>query len=247
MQWATSGADCPTACSAAIRRRARSTPHQVSPRARRVAFFFHAFLRTLITNVFADDLAVAAKTSMTCRPRGLFFLLCSREHRRRRSGLELLQRRRRDRRAGRRTLRRTGRQRAARRIPGLDQRARCVEQLGLGARHTMQPVSLSPLVTTSYAPGPFARAGSVTGRRRHAFPSTLRPISRFAPARTFATSRMDSGDAGSSKCSYRPGTRRARSRCRPDLLAVVTEQLFNLAFGDQIDSAAVSTQSFTAP
>jgi hypothetical protein len=114
----------------------------------------------------------------------------------------------------------------------------------------MQPVSLLALVTTNYAPGPYARPGGAftvdvgspdLAAGGLSFPyhsgGNVRHISLMDPAKPVIKMQL-------------PGPERDGSTvlAGPDLLGQwVNNQYFDFAFGDQINSVAVSSQTFKAP
>jgi len=117
-----------------------------------------------------------------------------------------------------------------------------------GRVHTLTPVSMLALVTRGYSPGPFARPGgaftvdvatpALTGGGLD-FPYTsgpqVRHISVMDPSAPIVKMQL-------------PGPERDRPADlhTSDLLAHwLLDQYFDLAFGDQIESAAVSRQTFT--
>ncbi|HEV7556723.1 MAG TPA: penicillin acylase family protein, partial [Kofleriaceae bacterium] len=118
-----------------------------------------------------------------------------------------------------------------------------------GRVHTIQPVSLLQLVTTNYSPGPYARPGgaftvdvgspALTGSGLdfgYAAGGNVRHISVMNPAEPIIEMQL-------------PGPERDTPALfvGPDLLGQwVKNTYFDFAFGDQINNAAVSTQSFTA-
>jgi acyl-homoserine lactone acylase PvdQ len=123
-----------------------------------------------------------------------------------------------------------------------------------GRVHTMQPVSLLALVTTSYSPGPFARPGGIftvdvgspeitTGLK---FPyhsgGNVRHISLMDPAAPAIKMQLPGPE--------RDGpTTFGLSDAAPNNLLVqwVKNQYFDFAIGDQINGVAVSSQTFKAP
>jgi penicillin amidase len=119
-----------------------------------------------------------------------------------------------------------------------------------GRVHTIQPVSLFPLVTNGFEPGPYARPGGAftvdvgspsLSAAGLSFPygsgGNVRHISLMDPAKP--TTKMQL-----------PGPERdgATGLVGPDLLGQwVQNKYFDFVLGAAIDSAAVSTQSFKAP
>ncbi|HUJ57006.1 MAG TPA: penicillin acylase family protein [Kofleriaceae bacterium] len=118
-----------------------------------------------------------------------------------------------------------------------------------GRYHTIQPVPLLALVTTDYEPGPYARpggyytvdVGSPTGQgpgtdMGYASGGNVRHISLMDPAKPVVKMQL-------------PGPERdvPDLNVGPDLLGQwVLNLYFDFAFGSQIDSVAVSTQTFSA-
>jgi penicillin amidase len=119
-----------------------------------------------------------------------------------------------------------------------------------GRVHTLQPVPLLALVTNGYEPGPFARPGGLftvdVGAPSQetssglSFPyasgGNVRHISVMDPATPVVKMQL-------------PGPERdgPDTIIGPDLLGQwVLNEYFDFAFGDQINSVAVSTQTFTS-
>jgi penicillin G amidase len=118
-----------------------------------------------------------------------------------------------------------------------------------GRAHTMQPVSLLALITTNFRPGPFARPGGAftvdvatpsTSAAGVAFPFTssgnVRHISVMDTTKAVVRMQL-------------PGPVRDIPTLvkDPDLLSLwLRNTYFDFAFGAQIDAVAVSSQTFTA-
>ena len=119
-----------------------------------------------------------------------------------------------------------------------------------GRVHTITPVPLLALITTNYQPGPYARPGgsftvdvgapSMETSSGLSFPyaagGNVRHISLMDPTKPVVKMQL-------------PGPERDGPDLviGPDLLGQwVMNEYFDFAFGDQINGAAVSTQTFTA-
>jgi penicillin amidase len=252
-QWATNGWDCPTGLTGSDPRLSAVDTNTAAIQNSSGCFLFHAFLRTLVNNVFADDLAVAKQgVNGLAAIKGLLFML---------------------------SLDPTTQAGAAGSTFCNDVDAKgavvathtCKEQVATalvqafhalstqvgpktsdwvwGRVHTMQPVSLLALVTNGYAPGPYARPGgaftvdvgspSLTGGGLgfgYSSSGNVRHISVMDPAKPVVRMQL-------------PGPERDGPAVflGPDLLGQwVKNTYFNFAFGAQINGAAVSTQTFKA-
>jgi acyl-homoserine lactone acylase PvdQ len=118
-----------------------------------------------------------------------------------------------------------------------------------GRAHTIQPISLLALITTNYEPGPYARPGgaftvdvgtpstSAAGLTfNYGSGGNVRHISLMDPAKPATRMQL-------------PGPERDGPTffASPNLLEQwVTNTYFDFAVGNQIDSTAVSTQTFNA-
>ncbi len=255
-QWATNGWDCPSGLTGSDPNESAADPTPVVQQNSAGCFLFHEFGRTLLNNVFADDIALTG-TSLDglAAVKGMIFMLDLN------NGVN------------------TAPEIAAQSTFCNDVDASgatiathtCEEQVvtalitaydamssGLGSdstgwvwgrHHTIQPVSLLALVTTNYSPGPFARPGglftvdvgnpSLDGGGLD-FPYTsggnVRHISLMDPANPVVKMQL-------------PGPERDGpvTILGPNLIGQwVLNIYFDFAFGAQINAAAVSTQTFTA-
>ena len=251
MQWAKNGWDCPSGllgndpATSAVDRTASVAQNSAG------CFFFHEFLRTLIGNVFNDDLAVAGLAVDDLQAvRALFLLLLE-------DGTP-------DGIAGSTfcndvdgngslvTAHSCAEQVNAALVTAYDTltTARGAASNWIWGRvHTVQPVSLSALVSNGYSPGPYARAGGAftvdVGT-----PSLSQPDPDFAFAASANVRHISVLDPMSPVVKMQlPGPERDApvSSANPVLLDQwLSNTYFDFAFGDQIDDAVVSVQSFTA-
>jgi penicillin amidase len=253
-QWAANGWDCP---SGLLGIDPRTSPVDPTPKVEQDSsgcFLFHAFLRTLFTNVFADDLRVAGQgVNGLAAMKAMIFMLgpdptipedtiattfCN-------------------------DVGATG---------ALVRPHTCAAQVEnalaqtfgtlsaavgpnprdwvWGRVHTIRPASLLALVTTGFEPGPYARPGGAFtvdvgnpslagGGLDFAYGSggNVRHISLMDPAKPVVRMQL-------------PGPERdgPTGFAGPDLLGQwVTNTYFDFAFGDQINDVAVSDQTFKAP
>ncbi|HEX7837464.1 MAG TPA: penicillin acylase family protein [Kofleriaceae bacterium] len=247
-RWAANGFDCPSGLTGIDPVACPIDPNTAVIEASTGCFLFHAFLRQLITNVFTDDLRVAGQTVDDVSViKAIVFMLSLPPG-----------------------------DPGARFCDDVDSTGQvvathtCMQQVvialvgavdalsaSLGAQpsnwvwgrvHTLTLHSIAPTVTTGFSPGPFARPGGsftvdVGNPSLHvaglAFPYTsgsqVRHISVMDPAAPIVKMQL-------------PGPERDVPAVRLDpLLAMyLVNQYFDFAFGDQIDSVAVSTQIFTS-
>jgi penicillin amidase len=247
--WGAAGFDCPSGLTGSDPKASAvdATPAVATSSAG--CMLFHAFIRALVTNVFTDDLAVAKQgVNGLSALKAIIFMLDPATPPEQTTFCN--------------NVGATG---------ALVTAHTCPEQVAIalaqaygsltrlvgpsstwvwGRVHTMQPVSLLSLVTTGFQPGPFARPGgaftvdvgtpSLSGSGLDfSFTSSgnVRHISLMDPAKPVVRMQL-------------PGPERdtAVTGVGPDLLGEwVNNTYFDYAFGAQIDSIAVSTQSFKAP
>ena len=249
-QWATNGWDCPSGLTGTDPANSAVDPTPAVVQNSAGCFLFHVFLRTLLTNVFTDDLqaanlgvdGLAALKAMlymfepstpdedktfcdTRTPTGISHFTCGEQ-----VATALVQ--------AYGTI-------AAKFGPN-------PSGWVWGRVHTIQPVSLLALVTTRYEPGPYARPGgaftvdvgspSLSGGGL-TFPyfsgGNVRHISVMDPAKPVVKMQLP-GPERDSATGFAGG---------PDLLGQwVKNSYFDFAFGDQINTAnvTVSTESFKA-
>jgi penicillin G amidase len=247
--WASNGYDCPTGLLGVDPNKSAGDTTPAISQSSTGCFFFHAFLRILLTNVFSDDLAVAGQgVSDGQALKAMLFML----------GLDA-------------TLSTTGSKfcNDVNASGTLVTAHTCAEQvltalasaestlasaLGQptqwvwGRAHTLSPVSSLSLSVPTDAAGPYARAGgaftvdvgapSLTGSGldfSFSAGSNVRHISIMDPARPVVKMQL-------------PGPERDATTqfVSPLLGQWLTNTYFDFAFGDQINSTAVSTQPFTS-
>ena len=253
LQWAANGWDCPSGLLGTDPLTSPVDPAPAVAQSSSGCFFFHEFLRALLRNVFDDDLAVAGLGVDSLQAMKSIFLI---------------------------TIDSNTVDGAAAASFCNDVNASgavtathtCAAQVNLaliaaygalttafgppsewvwGRVHTIQPVSLAPLVTTSYSPGPFARPGgaftvdvgtpSLSGTVldfSYTSGGNVRHISLMDPAAPLVKMQLPGPERDG---PYPPPVAGA------DLIGQwVNNQYFDYAFGDQIEAAAASTQTFTA-
>jgi len=250
-EWAANGWDCP---SGLLGTDPLSSAVDATPAVAKNSsgcFFFHQFLRTLITNIFSDDLTVAGlKVDDLQAMRALFLLLLEGDTDDGMAGSAFCN-----------DVGPTG---------ALVTAHTCADQVNTalvsaydamtvahgapstwvwGRVHTVQPVSLSALVTGNYAPGPYARAGGAftvdvgTPTLSHAATdfafvsgANVRHISVMDPMSPVVKMQL-------------PGPERDGpiSSATPALLDQwLQNRYFDLTFGAQIDAVAVESEHFTS-
>jgi penicillin amidase len=247
-QWAANGWDCPSGLTGSDPRASAADANPVVVQNSAGCFLFHAFLRTLLNNVFADDLALAHQTmDGLAAIKAMIYMLAPDVPTDASFCNDVSP-------TGDVTKSGCDDQVVAALIQAYDQIAGLIgadpHNWVWGRVHTMQPVSLLALVTTNYAPGPYARPGGAftvdvgspdLAAGGLSFPyhsgGNVRHISLMDPAKPVIKMQL-------------PGPERDGSTvlAGPDLLGQwVNNQYFDFAFGDQINSVAVSSQTFKAP
>jgi penicillin amidase len=247
-QWATDGWDCPSGLLGTDPANSPVDPDPTVSHNSSACYLFHEFARVLATNVFADDLAIAGQDVDGLQAiKAMIFML--------QPGLP----------PAATTFCNTVT------AKGVTPHT-CMEQVTIalvtavdtlsaqvgpmpsdwvwGRVHTITPVSqVSPLVSTNFSPGPYARPGGMftvdvgspslsggSGDFQYFAGGNVRHISVMDPAKPVVKMQL-------------PGPERDNPALfvGPDLLGQwVKNQYFDFAFGDQIKSAAVATQQFTA-
>ena len=247
-QWAANGFDCPSGLTGSD---PKNSPVDATPTVAQNSagcMLFHTFLRFLLTNVFTDDLAVAGQSVDGLHAiKAMLSALDSNPdaHVKANLGSTFCQ------------------------TVGVKGTITCNQQVGaaldsavaeltakLGAPsnwvwgrvHTIQPVSLLQLVTTNYQPGPYARPGgaftvdvgnpSVNSADGLSFPyvsgGNVRHISVMDPTTPQIKMQLPGPERDGPTTS--PG---------PNLLGGwVSNTYFDFAIGSQINSVAVSSQTF---
>jgi penicillin amidase len=247
--WAAAGADCPSGLTGTDPGGAADTTPVVVANSS-ACFLFHEFLRVLVTNVFTDDLAVAGQgVNGLAAIKALLFMATPQG-------------------AGSTSFcndvnpttgqvvapKSCATQVATALVTAYDTLSGLVgpdpKTWVWGRVHTMQPVSLLALVTSGYAPGPFARPGG-------AFTVDVGSPSLTASGTSFSfgssgnvrhISLMD--EAKPVVKMQLPGPERdgPAVTTTPDLLGQwVRNSYFDYAAGGQISAVAVATQTFQAP
>jgi len=255
-QWASNGFDCPSGLVGGDPKTSAADPDPTVSQNSAGCFLFHVFLRALISNVFSDDLAVTGQSiNAVAALKALLTMLgpdpahplpadattfCNDN----------------DRTAGALVTAHTCQDQLA---TALAQAYRTLtSQVGSdpktwlwGRVHTIQPVSLlAPLVTTGYAPGPYARPGgaftvdvgtpALSGIGldfSYRSGGNVRHISLMDPASPTVKMQL-------------PGPERDGPTVTlgPDLLGQwVKNQYFDFSFGAQSHAVAIATQTFQAP
>ena len=243
--WASNGFDCPSGVTGTD---PKASPADATPlvvQSSSGCFLFHEFLRTVVTNVFADDLARTGQgINSLAAIKALLFMLGS-------SGANSSFCNNFDATTGQTATVSCSDQVAL----ALGQAYRTLSaqvssdptRWTWGRVHTIQPVSLLPLVTSGYAPGPYARPGGAftvdVGNPNlgtsgldfsYASGGNVRHISIMDPAKARVRMQL-------------PGPERDGPAVGggPDLLGQwVKNSYFDYASGDQINAVAVTTQTF---
>jgi acyl-homoserine lactone acylase PvdQ len=250
-KWAADGHDCPTGLTGTDPNNSGVDVSGTVADDSAGCFLFHAFLRTLVTNVFTDDLRVAGQgVSQLNAIKALMFMLSLPPGPVQTANSTFCI-----------DVSATG---APLNTKTCDQQvtqalasayAQLTNSLGTknnwlwGRAHTMQPVPLLALITTNFEPGPYARPGGAftvdvgtpsTSSAGLAFPfgssGNVRHISVMDPAKPVVKMQL-------------PGPERDVPVLFDGanlLLHWVMNEYFDYAIGDQIDAVAVSTQTFTA-
>jgi penicillin amidase len=247
-QWATNGFDCPSGLTGTDPKRSPVDATTAVVQNSAGCMLFHTFLRALLTNVFTDDLAVAGQSVNGLHAiKAMLSALDTHPdaHVKAQLGASFCND------VGKGAT--TCNQKVA---------AALAQAVGLlkakvgkqptdwvwGRVHTMQPVSLLQLVTTNYEPGPYARPGgaftvdvgnpTVDANDGVSFPYTsggnVRHISVMDPQAPQVKMQL-------------PGPERdgPTTVIGPNLLGGwVSNTYFDFAFGSQISSVAVSSQTF---
>ena len=248
-EWATNGWDCPSGLlgNDPISSTVDATPSVAKNAAG--CLFFHRFLRTLISNIFRDDLSVAKlEVDDLQATRALFLLLLEPDSSDAMAGATFCN-----------DVDANG---------VLVTSRTCAEQVTLalvsayealttaqgassnwvwGRAHTVQPSSLATLTTSSYAPGPFARAGGAftvdVGT-----PSLSRSEPGFAftsAANVRHVSVMDSAKPVVKMQLPGPERDAPYSSANTTLLDQwLSNRYFDFAFGDRIAGSALTTETF---
>jgi len=254
-QWGAGGWNCPSGLTGSDPLTSPVATDAATVQGSSGCFLFHAFLRTLLNNVFADELAaVKLPVDGIAAVKAMLYML----------GLDAT----------------TDAGKAASKFcsnvnPAGDVATEhsCADQVASalvqaytqlssqvsanpsewvwGRVHTIRPVSLLPLVTTNYEPGPYARPGGaftvdvgspnqsdrglVFGYRSG---GNVRHISVMDPTTPVVKMQLP-GPEHDGPTLFGAG---------PDLLGQWVKNIyFDFAFGNQINGVAVSTQSFHAP
>jgi penicillin amidase len=250
--WASTGWDCPSGLLDSDPETSAVDTAAGVRESSSGCFFFHAFLRTLITNVFSDDFAVIGQGVDNINAmRTILLLLLDAETTDGAAGATFCN----DVDAnGAVVAEHTCAEQAdAALVAAYDG---MVDELGdsshwlWGRAHTITPISFSPFATASYSPGPFARPGGaftldvgtplLSGSGldfAYRSGANVRHISVMDPAAPVVKMQLPGPERDA------PATTEA-----PNLLGEwLQNTYFDMAFGDQIDAAAVSTQAVTAP
>jgi len=253
-QWAANGWDCPSGLLGSDPRLSPIDPTPTVVQNSSGCFLFHEFLRSLFSNVFADDLKAAGQdvNGLQAMKATIFMLglgaaapppaastrFCDDV----------------DAQGNLVTPHTCSAQVVKALVQAVDT---LVAQVGptpsdwvWGRVHTIQPVSLLALVTTGYEPGPYARPGgaftvdvgspAATGNNlsfAYGSGGNVRHISLMDPSKPVVKMQL-------------PGPERdgPTNLVGPDLLGQwVKNTYFDFAFGDQIAGAAVAIQTFKAP
>jgi penicillin amidase len=251
--WIERGADCPSGLTGADPKRSPADTAPAVVQGSSGCFLFHAFLRTLVTRVFTDDLALAGQqVNGLAAVKAMLFMLQPENVDRPEATAFCA------------SIDKTGQEILPHQtckmqiVTALVEAYRALSaQVGSdpstwiwGRAHTIKPVSLFARVAQGYSPGPYARPGgtftvdvgnaSLTAAGLD-FPyrssGNVRHISVMDPARPVVKMQLPGperdGPVGT------PG---------PDLLGQwVRNSYFDYAAGGSSHAAAVATQTFQAP
>lgn len=249
-KWAANGYDCPTGLTGIDPASPAVTDGKVQDSSAG-CFLFHLFVRRVARNVFVDDLAVAKQSvGGLAALQALMFMLDTDPTTAENAAVNTFCNDV-DPASGAVTQRTCLSQVVAALVESyrtLSAQVGADPQTWLWGRvHTIRPVSLLPLVTTNYQPGPYARPGgaftvdvgspSLTANNLsfgYTSGGNVRHISVMDAATPVVRMQLP-GPVRDAATNF-PG---------PDLLEQwVKNQYFDFAFGAQIDGVAVSTQSF---
>jgi len=249
-QWATNGWDCPSVVvGTSPKGPADTNPTVIQNSAG--CFLFHEFLRTLVNNVFADDLAVAKQdVNGLAAVKALLFMLDPAN-----AGTPGATSFCNDVDATGKTVatKTCGAQVGTALVQAYDTLTALVgrntSSWTWGRVHTIRPVSLLALVTTNYQPGPYARPGGVFTVDVGS-PALSGSGLDFAYGSGGNVRHISLMDKTNPKVRMQlPGPERDGPAVGPgpDLLGQwVKNSYFDYAFGDQIKAVAVSAEIFQA-
>ena len=248
--WAAAGFDCPSGLTGSDPKESPASTDPTVMTNSAGCFLFHAFLRDLLSNVFADDLKVLGMRvddNVVQAVKAMIFLLGPSP-----TGTDFCN----DVNASGSTIatHTCAAQVETALAEAYDQ---LTTQIGptpsdwvWGRVHTIQPVPLLALVTTNFNPGPFARPGGLftvdVGAPSQetssglSFPyaagGNVRHISVMDPGTPVVKMQLPGPERDGP--DFLPG---------PNLLGQwVSNTYFDFAFGDQINATSVSTQTFSA-
>ncbi|HEX2689539.1 MAG TPA: penicillin acylase family protein [Kofleriaceae bacterium] len=248
-QWATNGWDCPSGVLGTDPKHSPIDPTLTVVQNSSGCFLFHAFLRTLASNVFTDDLKVAGQgVNGLAAIKAMIYMLDPTTPASDTTFCNDVDA------TGKVTPHTCAEQVVTALVQAFDVLSTAVgpkpSDWVWGRVHTIKPVSLLALVTTHFQPGPYARPGGAFtvdvgnpslsgGGLDFAYGSggNVRHISLMDPARPVVKMQL-------------PGPERdgPTEFVGPDLLGQwVKNAYFDFAFGDQINGVAVSNQTFQAP
>lgn len=250
-EWASNGWDCP---SGLLSKDPGSSAVDSSPSVAKNSsgcFYFHQFLRTLITNIFRDDLAVAGLSVDDLQAtRALFLLLLEPDSADAMAGATFCN-----------DVNGSGTLVSAR---------TCAEQVNLalvsaydtltakygapsnwlwGSVHTVKPSSLAPLSTPDYSSGPFARAGGAftVDVGTPSFSSAEPDFAFGSAANVRHISVMDSQKPVSKLQLPGPERDMPTSSANPVLLDEwLSNTYFEFGLGDPGEGATVGSETFTS-
>jgi penicillin amidase len=248
-EWASNGWDCPSGLLGNDPLASVVDPSPSVARNSAGCFFFHEFLRTLITKVFSDDLAAAGlKVDDLQATRALFLLLLEADTADGMAGATFCN-----------DVDESGAVVSAHTCAAQVNSALVAAYDALtaahgaasnwvwGRVHTVQPVSLGAVVTAKYSTGPFARAGGAftvdVGT-----PSLSRSAADFSFGSAANVRHLSVMDPASPVLKMQlPGPERDAPfpAANPALLDQwLSNSYFDFAFGDQIDGVAVGSEHF---
>ena len=250
--WASNGYDCPSGLTGSSPTDSPADTTAAVQINSAGCFLFHAFIRQLFTNVFADDLAIVGDDvdgSMVQVVKGMIYMLGLPDNDPGATFCNDV-----DATGATVATHACSEQVVTALVEAYDQVAGTygtdTTAWTWGRVHTMQPVPLVALVTTNYEPGPYARPGGAftvdvgtpSGETSSglSFPyntgGNVRHISVMDPTTPLVKMQLPGPEVDGPALII-----------GPNLLGQwVLNQYFDFAFGSQINQAVVSTQTFSA-